>query len=222
MSSIDAYLGGLNAFGKNYVDAPEGGVPDVDNAKEVIGDVKTIRVNRKVFCLKTDGIDVEDDLRANEDDLKIYVGKDSPLDFGSGYRLIDANADPLKGSMMSLACSYEKEVQGIFDSQLPPSVTVTCVNGVVTMLFNGSPMESWDTGKECKEQPLRVTGKLWTKTEYRVELFANDVRVEDYNFGVSGDLDPENNDDHYMHWEWSGSDWAQLVLLGTVLFRFDA
>lgn len=222
MSTIDAYLGGLNALGKNYVDASEGATPDIDNAKEVIGDVKTIRVVRKVLCLKSDAVDVSQDLIDTADPLTMYVGKDSPIEYGSGYRLTDMNSDHLSASMMSIAASYEKELQGVFDWQLPPSVTVTCANGDVTISFDGTPVETYETDKACKEQPLRLTGTLWTKTLYRVTLFANDVEVEHWDLDVSGTLDPENNDDHYLHWEYSGTDYARLVLLGVTLIEYQS
>ena len=215
-----AYIGGLNALGEKFVDDPVGGVPSVEMAYDVIGEIRTQTVPRKVGCLKIDGLDVQDILLDTINPLTIFVGKDSPLSFGSGWQVKSVSADNLSASMMTIAVTYERILQGVWSFGLPSLVTVSCTDGNVTLSYDGTPVQVWNTSEECQYAPLKFVGRAVTSAKYTVELFANGVKVQAWDLDITGGLDPQNNLTHRMHWESDGTTYARLVLLGTSLFDF--
>lgn len=217
-----AFVGGLNEFGKNYVDDPEGGVLETENKREVVGEVRIERLTRSVTLLKTDAAAVQQDLIDNEDSPVLYVGKDQPLSYGAGWKVDDIDPENLSASMQRFSIVYRRETQGIFDWQAPDSVTNSCTDGTCSIFFDGNLMDSLESGRDCQAQPLKFTSYRLNSNTMRIQLFCNGVIFTGWTFDVTtlGDIDPENVEDHRLTWEYSGTTFARLKLFNEILKEY--
>jgi len=216
-----AMIGGFNEGGKQFIDDPQGGVYGTDDVRELIGTVRNETVIRRVACLKGVAPDVANSLRGETGQLQIFVGKDSPIQYGEGWRMNQINPSNIGPSAMMFSTVYERERQGTWDFDLPSNVALGWAAGVVTVSYNGVPMESWDSGRATEEDAflIRMTARVVDTDTVKVSLAANGVAMSDWNLPAPEKLDPENIADHRCRWVENGTT-IQLMLLNVALYEW--
>jgi len=214
-------IGGTHELGRNYLDDGDGGVLHYELRYNPYGIERREMVDRTLTMLKSDAVANLSALRTVPDPLTLAVGNTGSINYGSGWQANVGNAQNLSPSLQTLTIQYFRDVPLLFGDDMPANVTLTCATGLVELKYKSTTIHSWATGRStCDVYPLRFSGLAIDSDRYRLILYANGSKVNEWVFNHGGiDLDPENILDHRLHWVTDADD-AILCLLGETLFHF--